>query len=248
MLQLSEQQMRLFGDRREMDFRAAMASHLEALAPNHVQAMGAEALHELIAQSITRARSFDIVQRDTTRFWLELSVLWGIGFALDPSYDFAAGILAEPLPELQRMRGLHRAAQVHIRQVCGEDGNCFRTALMRLEARSLFPSMDGFPLDTTILASNLADIWPERADLIGSAAVVAMAERGWVIAERLALSTNRGRMLAAALAWFLGSDFADDPQYHWLLSHNASAPTGQDRETALLRRAQAYLRTVLKNA
>ncbi len=231
-----------------MDFRADMARRIESLAPFHVAAMGADALHAFIEDSIARARDLDIVQRDTTRFWLELSVLWGIGFAQDPSYGFAADALAEQLPELQRMRALHRAARCYIERACGTNGEHFRSALTRVEARSQLPFPDDMALDTATVASNLADIWPERAQVVGRTAILSVSEQGSSIAEQLRVSTKSGRLLCAVLAWFLGSSFADDPQYRWLLGTSESANEASGRDYALRRRALAYLRTVLQDA
>ena len=68
---------------REQVFVDEMAAHLSALAPRHAQAMGPDAMRAFVRAAIDRSSAFGVLERDTTRVWLELSMLWGIGFADD---------------------------------------------------------------------------------------------------------------------------------------------------------------------
>jgi len=228
-------------------FADEMATHLATLAPRHAQAMGPEALRAFVRAAIERADAFGVIERETTRVWLELSMLWGIGFADDPGYAFVRRWLDDPvLPELQRIRMLHRAANAYCRAACGADGAAFKAALARLVAAR--PPAD-LVVDPYGLAGLLERIWPERAEQIGGPALSMIAFQSVEVARALGADDGGiGRAAAAGLVFMLGTDCLQDPQYTWFFSRLPTDGTRVERARALLNRAQAYARMAASHA
>jgi hypothetical protein len=232
---------------REQVFVDEMAAHLSALAPRHAQAMGPDAMRAFVRAAIDRSSAFGVLERDTTRVWLELSMLWGIGFADDPTYAFVRRWLDDPvLPELQRIRMLHRAATAYCRAACGSDGAAFKAAVSRFAAAR--PAAD-LVIDPYGLGQLLARVWPERAEQVGGQALSALAFGSISVAQALGADDGGvGRAAAAGLVFMLGADCLHDPQYQWFFTHLPADGTRIERGRALLNRAQAYARMAATHA
>ena len=246
MLRISKSQMSVLTSNRVAKFKETMAAHLGELAPDHVAAMGPENMVDFLNQAIKRARRYDIYQQETTRLWLELSMLWGIGFASDPTYEFAHAIAASQMPELPRMRRMHAASIDYTNRTCGADGQHFRAALERLQFAQT-PDV-GAQLDNKGIGRFLAHLWPERAETIGPTSLEELAEQTGIAALEFGSPANNERILFAALGLILGSSFASDPQYRWLLRTPAEDDAPHARFDAINSRSRAYLRTVLRDA
>jgi hypothetical protein len=238
--------MGVFNSVKAAKFKDAMTTHLAELAPDHVSAMGQADMSDFLDQALRKARSFNVSQRETTRLWLELSMLWGIGFASDPTYAFAHKIVSSSLPELPRMRRLHSASIEYTKRVCGDKGKHFRDVLDRLQFMEM-PAAGTQPDDTGI-AQFLAHLWPERAQLIGIECLEELADKTGTDAAAFGLPSTNDRLLFAILGLILGAEFAADPQYRWLVHRPAEKHTERSQFDAINRRSLAYLRTVLKNA
>lgn len=240
--------MSVFAVNRMAKFKETMTVHLGDLAAKHVAAMGHENMNDFLDQAIWYVRRYDIHQEETTRLWLELSMLWGIKFISDPTYEFAQAIVKSPLPELPRMRRLHAASIAHVNRTCGPDGKSFRAALERLEHLQAQNALAEVQLDNEDLANLLAQLWPERAEAIGPESLEKLAEETTSLAQEFGSQAGRVRILFAVLGLILGAGFATDPQYRWLMRESVVDETPEVRFDALLNRSRAYLRTVLRHA
>ena len=241
-------------DRRQLDsleaiavenYENAMSAHLNSLAPEHTGAMGREALSRFITSARKRALSFGITQTDTTRVWLELSMLWGIGFPDDPQFSFARSILEQGSDELLRMRRLHREAREFLLLTNGEGLKHHRAALKRVASEDLSTRFVDEQPDDTSIVRKLEELWPEKYRAVGSTDMAELVALCRADAAARGLDVGAGSALLSVLALFMGRGCVEAPQYPWLArSLEHPGPEGVMR---LYRRSRAYLRGVLTN-
>lgn len=245
MLKISQAQVDSLGAISAREFEQSVATHLKALAPAHTGTMGEEALSEFILTARERALSFGITQKETTRVWLELSMLWGIDFPDDPQFSFAKAILEQEHGELLRMRRLHRQALEFIFLTNGETLNYHHDALHRVASQDLGDQLHREHADDSKIASYLDFLWPEKCDAAGSAAMVELVVACRANAVAHNLDVGAGPIILAVLSLFTGVGCLEDPQYPWIARSLVSP--GLKGVEHLYRRSHAYLKAVLNH-
>jgi hypothetical protein len=108
--------------------------------------------------------------------------------------------------------------------VAGEANEYLIRALMRAHKLDI-SSLDGVPPEklSRELTSLLGRLYPEKWAFQGEGANHLVAERAVAAAGEHGLTRPAGAVLFAALAFFTGSGFAQDPQLPWVAETLASS-------------------------
>lgn len=246
MLTISEEQIQVLQKESAESYLRTMVVYLTELAPEHAEAAGEPAMLEFVRTARKHALKWNVTQRDTTRFWLEYSMLWGIDFATDPQYEFARQCLAGDDPELLRMRRLHRAALTFNRACYGEFQEHFRAALATVKDVRLDKSLDQSPGSDDHIRQRLFQIWPQKCEVIGEAAIAAFIVECHEATTTHRLDAGAGPLIVCILGFLMGVGCLDDPQFPWL--RHKSDLEGPEAVESLYRRARIYLEATLANA
>jgi len=89
---------------------------LQALAPQKYQALGEEALRNLVRRSYTAAKQYGLAAERSAMIYLALAYVLGAGFDHDPLYPWAAAVLIDPAltDPTQKGNALYAAAQIQL--------------------------------------------------------------------------------------------------------------------------------------
>lgn len=252
MITLGRAQVRAFEGWARRGFEAEMVAHCREFSPHLCRTLSEEHLRVAIRQAIDRAATHGLCTRGSVRLYIDLSLLFGSGFAGDPQYPWAAQVLhsSEHADPMHRAEALHERAGEYLRQVGGADNEHTRAALERLAAaadHALTVRAASFTPDVLRL---LQELHPEKyaytgaaplADLIAEANARARLDHGF--------TSTRSALVLTVLMFAFGHACDQDPLYPWIGSTLKATARG-DRDylaEKLERRAFIWLRAVLKN-
>jgi hypothetical protein len=95
MLTIRKEQLKVFSQNETLNFEDRVAAHLRKIFPERSELLGEEKLAELIQRGIKRARVYEIVaQRDVCKY-LDLMMIFGQDFDIDPKLAWASATLHE---------------------------------------------------------------------------------------------------------------------------------------------------------
>jgi hypothetical protein len=116
MLTIRPEQLQVFS-RVEVDkFEEWMLAHLQKFFPAQCQTAGQSQLRETIQAGIKRAAAYDMTSKREVCKYIDLMIVFGRDFDKDRRYPWASEILAREASPVQKIRNLHEAAQLHLRQ------------------------------------------------------------------------------------------------------------------------------------
>jgi hypothetical protein len=224
--------------------------HLRGFAPKHCEVIGEGAVAEVVRQGIARAQASGFTLRGPIRLYLELTSMFGSGFATDPLHPWAAGPLTkQAADEMWRAERLHQAVLEYLDEVAGPDNEYSLRALRRLatlDADELL-SRPGDLDDRLVAGFRVA--YPEKADFAGEARLRELVAGSGEQAARLGIRGDRGRAVIAGVTFALGHEALDDPLFPWVSRtlQDAALGTPDARAARLHERSLAYLKRALSH-
>lgn len=206
------------------DFEGRMLAHLRRFSPRHLRIVGDAELGGLIVVGQKRAELYGLVSERSARIYIEMMVMFGIGFDADPQHVWASEPLRGGDDEHARADRLHAAAWRHVDRTAGEDldgdGRVVPgRAVAQLQQFAREPEQA--PIDETLLdlrvrlVGQAQRVFPRKCEDIGEAAVVRAVKHALATARTFGLVGERGLALFAGLAVMLGAEFYHDPQFMW---------------------------------
>lgn len=199
-------------------FEGELARHARGFAPRHAAALGDGPLKACVDAACLRARRHGFTLRGPVRLWLDLTFMFGIGFATDPQLRTVSRVLdpvsdAGPRDQLKRARALRERAVHFAQQVAGVDGDRERAAVMRFRALSLNDL--AVRSDDDIVAL-LASLYPEKVAVTGTRALDEISARARTEARALALDGPAAVPGVTLLMFAFGHDCLADPLFPWI--------------------------------
>jgi hypothetical protein len=114
MLQIRQAQWNVLSAVETKNFESLMAEHLHHFFPRQFKATGEAAVYELIRTGIRLAASHDIKNRRDVCKYIDLMVVLGLHFDLDPRFPWVAEVLNRKQDSNLRMRSLIEHAKYHL--------------------------------------------------------------------------------------------------------------------------------------
>lgn len=248
MIRFGVAQSAVFGQDARERFMAEMVAHCREYSPHLCKTLDAAGLAAAVRRAVERAEADGWSLRGPVRLYVDLSLLFGSGFADDPQYP-GARALAHAGDELARSEALHAWACEYLRRVGGPDNAYTRASLARLAAAdesTLTVGADRFGADVLQL---LKTMHPEKYAYTGDAPLLALI----AAADERARSVHgfrsaRAVLVLAVLMFAFGHECDRDPLYPWIERTLVDADGDRDALAVKLeRRARIWLRAVLKH-
>jgi hypothetical protein len=153
----------------------------------------------------------------------------------------------EAMDQMARAGRLFDAMNEYVAQVTGPNHKFFLEALERMsEVRIESIAKPGVPLEECAVRE-LGSIYPQTCEYLGEPKIKAIIEQGFENARDHGFTTAKGMLLMAALTFFMGHCFADDPLCSWISrrldSKRFPDPTARTEE--LYAKANLYMKYVL---
>jgi hypothetical protein len=197
-------------------FEDEMVVHFGGFSPPLVNAVGEEQIRKMIDFGIVQAGSYRLTYRGPVRLYLELMLLFGSYFGEDPQYPWATEILSSSGPQMQRAELLYEKTLEYRRTVAGPEDIYTVQALRRIRVlaeQSLPFSAQNF---VSAVLHEIRQIYPQKADHVGSAGLEALIHKGIERARDYHFSELRQITLLIVLMLAFGHGCLDDPLYPWI--------------------------------
>jgi hypothetical protein len=229
----------------EEQFEEEMVVHLRRFSPRHAEVIGEAWVRRGVRLAAERARAYGIENHGLLRFYVELAVMFGSWFDLDPLHPWASAVLRDPgfAGEAARVDALYDAMSRYLEVVSDRAREIPKRALRNLAAL-LAEELDPAALRAERARVDLLGrIYPERCAYLGEARLFDLVRGAPEVAARHDLSTDRGEIVVLGLLFAIGPSFADEPFYPWVQAtlRDPAIKTAERRAERLQRRTQIYL-------
>jgi len=250
-VRIRNQQVEHFESAAHPEFEEFMVRQLAEFTPLHSGSLGDAGIRAFIQHGVQRARAHDWTMRGPVRFYIETTVLLGIGFATDPQYPWAAEILNrdDGADQVVCADRLHDALMAYLGRVGGPDRKFAIDALRRARA---------IPYETEPVASagfrdeviaRMTEMHPEKVEFVGERALCQLIPRAIGECERYGVAIDHGVALFIGLMFAVGHAVAEDPKYPWIRNTltNPAIASASKRVERLYSKTMTYLDQVLEN-
>jgi hypothetical protein len=252
MLKIQDSQLDVFRQQALGRYVAELVEHCRKFAPDLCGTLDDAQLERAVRIGIEQARVDGFNERGPVRFYLDLMIVFGAGFARDPQYPWIAKILAGSGSQLERTEVLHTRVAVYLAEVDGKD-NVYTLAALRELSRLVRMGLNLSPegLHDELLAL-MTEIHPRKAAQADPGALRRLIAQAEVTARtRYGFRATRSYALFAVMMFAFGHAFDSDPFLPWIaktLTAKRDSKNPDEAAQRLERRALTWLEAVLKNA
>lgn len=219
--------------------RAALLTRLVRVHSIDGFLMGASGREAFVESAREQASSHGFTTTADVNNYLDLMVLFGHRFDVDPQLAWVGPALSKPW-----MAGLFENAIKYLGVISGETGDLYIKALLRARKRAPSSLVDSVCGSASELGSLLMAIHPEKYK-----AMSAQTPALFALARTLTAPHSKSvRPLYPVLMFLLGSHFETDPRYGWAAEILRSAETSESlRYKRLHEEAVSRLGRVLRS-
>jgi hypothetical protein len=217
MFTIRNSQLEDFREAALQSFEDEMVEHIKEFFPNHFMAMQQTGTRATIRYGYEKAKSYGFTTKRNVCLYLNIMLLLGSNFDIDPQYPLAKSILtaqSEPNPNL-RMDELSDKVLETMELVAGPGNmNLFRAILnFNKKADEIFQSLIFDNLNEAHHHLNV--LFAQKYQAIGVANLQKMINLGSRNAAAYGLVSESGVLIYVVFMFMLGSGFDKDPQFPW---------------------------------
>lgn len=228
MLTINEEQMQAFTAVARHSFESEMLLHLKHFLPALCQQVGDDQLRLVISSGMDRAKSRGFDNRGPVRLYLELTLMLGSQFDVDPQYPWAKKILLDDnvTPQMARADLLYGEADNYWQKVNGTGNAYFYEAIKNLDFFIRQPSAHSTTIDVSSLLGQVERVYPEKAYYLGVESLEVVINQAIYEAKQFQFATPHQVSLLVILRVILGCAYKNDPLYPWIstvMGHVSSA-------------------------
>ena len=217
MLIIRKEQIKLLDEEMLRRFEDEMVVHLSEFSPPLFRVLGHDQLCDVVRFGFSKAGAYGFSLRGPIRLYLELMLLFGSHFDMDPQYPWAAKILNDErsVSEMQRAEWLHEMTLAYQASVSGAQGLHTNEALSQLLVTGRNPVTFSAEAFDESMKSEMHRVFPQKAAFIGEAALSALIHGGREEAKGYGFPA-RGEMLMVVLKFAFGHGCGNDQLYPWI--------------------------------
>lgn len=252
MLVIRRSQLNALGNVPLREYETQLVHHFARFYPRECRLAGSLQVQKLVSMGIQRALGHGYVAQREASLYINLMIILGCDFDLDPQIPWAARQIDDKgiHGRFRRIQKVHQSAVRYLDRAVGENNNHIVRAMIRLRDYQLTeaPRSSGSQLSGE-LAKLLAWFYPEKYNCQGAEAMKQLIAHAGRSAETFGMTSSRGLTVYTSLAFMLGSGFASDPMYHWAgqVLLDERLPSESARVDELHREAIAYLNASLES-
>lgn len=224
MLKINAKQQAALGRSALADFEGRMLAHLKRFSPRHLRIVGDRELLGMITTGNDHANLHEFTSERSVRIFVEMMLMFGIGFDADPQHPWADEPLRARDDEHLRADRLHAAAWRHIDDTAADDLNAagVREAghasapLRQFAQETARPPSDPSAWDLRVrLTARTRRLFPRKCAHIGEPALTRSVDQAVAMARSFRLTSERGLSVFTGISLILGAEFFHDPQFLW---------------------------------
>ncbi len=203
----------------EGNYIGELIAHCREFAPGPVSAMSDDELKKAITEGVDEAGRHGFDLRGPVRFYVDLMLAFGSGFAADPQYPWAAEILEkeEEMGQMERAEALNEKTQEAFTGIFGEKNEYSTKALEKMLEKvkaGIAFKREGFKQDMLLL---LKEVYPQKFEVVGEAALKKLITEAIARGrDRYGFKAPRSMALVVVLMYAFGHRFDVDPFLPWI--------------------------------
>lgn len=242
MLQIRKEQIDLFSRQPRLRFERELANYLRRYFP--FEAANAD-LDRWVRSGLEKASFNGFLTRTESAQYLALMAILGAGFDQDPQIPWAAeGMFISRLPSLDRIGWVFAEAIKFLDATGGPKCAWLIRAKLRVRKQDMTVLDKG--VGPRALSGRirevLARIYPQKAAVIGDAALKRLGDSAVRRAEECGAKCPRPALIDAVHMFFLGSSYQNDACYPWTgKTLDAADGTLEERSDRMHRLSLDYL-------
>ena len=246
MLHIRKEQMRALNAYMRENFVDEMVAYLREHFPQDCDVLGQAQTRRVIDLGIDRAAEHGLEIKGDVCNFITLMFSLGSYFDEDPLLPWASEVLEgkEENSPSAMMDDLYAKATEYLNRVAGDNGQYYRTALLRARERS-FESLAETNTGnlTRDIRSCLSSLYPQQYNALAKSSLKSLMELGQASAGRYGVGTHEGILLYVHLMFLIGSHFDRDPLHPWAAAvlEDESVTDPQQKARKLYEAAMARL-------
>lgn len=183
--------------------------------PKHAKFLGERGIARIINHGRDQARVYGLTAAGHVTLFIDLMLLLGWRFDVDPQLQWAAEVLNDAsLPADPKAQSLLRMATDYLNLILGPNNEYIDKAQTRLLGEPL--GMLGVEDFMAELKSRLRRVYPEKCHYLGDAAIEDLIRNAAASAARHDLRVPLAVLLFSGMMLMLGSSFDSDPLFGWV--------------------------------
>ncbi len=188
--------------------------------PKHCDVLGKSGVNTVIQRSMKKANSYGFTNKGPMRQYMELVFIFGSDFDTDPIFPWAGRILRDndKPDQMLRVERLHVKALEYIDATAGEDFRYENEALHLVRSfryENLAVPHRNFEEGCL---DKLQFFYPRKYAYVGEPVLQRLIHAAKEQARDHSVTTQQGILFLAALMFFMGHGFAEDPLFPWIKS------------------------------
>lgn len=206
-----------------------LVAHCYQHFPHIQRTVEENVLRKVLADCIEKAEQIGFTQRGPVKFYLDMLIVYGVGFETDPQYPWVRDILEKTahLPQMDRALALHQKSDEYLDLVSGPQNRFMFEVAERLEQIELENAniyKTGF---SSYMHTLLKEFYPQKYEHTGEAAISMLIEQGEQKAQEVyGFDQARPAGLIVVLMYLLGHQVDKDPFYVWASPEKTSRYDG----------------------
>jgi hypothetical protein len=219
MLKVTDAQLEVLSLGKRAQFLRDLEARLTERNPHLVATFDDARMHAVVEGAVAAAATHGFTHCGPIRFYLDVCIAFGSGFADDPIYPWARQALGDPDPDTQskRAEALFTRCTAAIDEIHGPEDVWTRDALAALLvwARSdrRFPAAEGL---SDYAFEQMTMLHPQKAAHGGEAALRAIFDQAVRTCAGGGVDAPQPIMLITALKFAFGAGCLTDPIYGWI--------------------------------
>lgn len=216
-ISIRKQQMEVFEQAAIWNSENRMLERLKSDFPKIYPSLGEAGARDLIRNGLEQAKGYGITTERGLNRYINLMVMVGSGFAIDPQLPWAAETLKDEtlVDEGVRVDQLYERANQYLDRVGGPNGKHIAAAVRRIQDERIDveqPAAGGF---ISLMVPTLKRLFPEKCSYLGDDILRHLVLNGIKSAKSYGITGERGFAVYVGMMLMLGSSFDTDPQFRW---------------------------------
>lgn len=217
MLTIRQTQMQVLAAAREARFEHELRAHAWSFAPRLCRVAGAQGVAELVHRTIAGSNQYGWAHRELARFYLELALVLGAGFAVDPQYPWLGELLQDRICSPQmRAQLIHHKVMQYFEEALGPQSDFTIQAINKATVEISRGGWATLPARTADLIAWVEAIYPQKLRVLGLRGLATLREMADNAIQCTDVAHERGAAVLLGAMLLFGAGVIDDPMYPWL--------------------------------
>ena len=250
MFALNQQNIEAFENHALLNYIDELVEHCHEFAHNLAVALGEKRLKTALQFGVNKADAQGFNQRGTTRFYIDMMILFGSGFDNDPQFPWAKGTLQGVADQTEKADALHVHSTKYFDEVYGKDNQHRLAAMAKLEKLTL----DNFKINAKTFSSDMLtlmeEVYPQKFKATGEEQLRELIRAGIKKGQNeYGLTQPNYIGLMVVMMFMLGHQYDANPFHPWVSKQAVKGQFDNEHYIAhrLEDRAHTWVSAVLKN-